>query len=89
LNEWNYKIRKNYRKFEKEMLRNAYFRKVFEFVDKDNDELISTSDLSRIIKEVSGKTWLDEDIDEMMSPITHDSKPTISFEVFTSSLERK
>ena len=71
------------------MLRNAYFRKVFEFVDKDNDELISTSDLSRTIKEVSGKTWLDEDIDEMMSRITHDSKPTISFEVFTSSLETK
>ena len=37
------------------MFRNAYFRKVFEFVDKDNDELISTSDLSRTIKEVSGK----------------------------------
>merc|ERR1712198_655200 len=74
---------------EKEMLRNAYFRKVFEFVDKDNDEPISTSDLTRTIKEVSGKTWLDEDIDEMMSRITHDGKPTISFEVFTSILETR
>merc|ERR1712126_318588 len=77
------------RLLEKEMLRNACFRKVFEFVDKDNDEPISTSDLSRTTKEVSGKTWLDEVIDETMSCIAHDSKPKISFEVFTSNLETK
>ena len=32
---------------------------------------------------------MDEDIDEMMSRITHDSMFKISFEVFTSSLETK
>merc|ERR1712136_309907 len=67
----------------------SMFKKVFDFVDKDNDFKISSSDLSKTIKQVSGLTLLDEEVDELMSRFPHGSKSTIGFEEVSAVLKEK
>jgi len=71
------------------MERLSVFKKVFDFVDKDNDFEISSSDLSKTIKQLYGLTLLDEEVDELMARFPHGRRSTIRFKEVAEVLEEE
>merc|ERR1712126_20228 len=73
----------------KKMEKLRKFKKVFDFVDKDNDFEISSSDLSKTMKQLFGLRLLDEEVDDLMARFPHGRRSTIRFKEVAKVLEEK